>query len=155
MTRKKTASTLGSVFILSYTLWSCVMDYMPLGYGVRNCTKDTLLLELTTSDTLDGWMYWGNHPDFDTLMFSLDMDTISVNINGEQVIYSDYYYTLPDSISNRIYPLPADSCYMYAIRWQDAIRYTQEEVRNNKLYDRRALSKKDFAKNQLFEYKYH
>ena len=33
--------------IILTTLTSCVMDYMPLGYSVKNCTKDTLFIDLT------------------------------------------------------------------------------------------------------------
>lgn len=138
---------------LSFILNSCVIDTKPLGYRVKNCTNDTLLLELTESDTLDNWIYWGNHSE-DTIDIGPE-DTTVVYIHGDKVIFSNYYYTLPDSTSGSINPLDLDkdTCYIYSINWQVAIQYSLEEIRAKRLYDRRTVTKRDFNHNRIFEYK--
>ncbi len=51
------------VLINLVTLNSCCIDTKYFGYVVRNCTNDTLLLELSTSETIDDNIYWGIHPE--------------------------------------------------------------------------------------------
>ena len=80
-------------------------------------------------------------------------NTIVVYIHGKKVILASYFYTLPDTISGYLYPLGNDTCYVYAIKWQIAKHYTLEEIRAKKLYDRRAVTKKDFNDNRIFEYR--
>ena len=133
------------------TLTSCVMDTMPLGYRVKNCTKDTLFIDLTVSDTLTDDIYWGIHPE-DTIGL-VPEDTTSVYIHGEKVILYNFYYALPDSTSGGIYPLDKDTCYIYTIKKQIITSHTLDEIRVRKLYDRRAVTKKDFNKNRIYEYR--
>ena len=51
---------------------------------IKNCTKDTLLIDLTESDTLDDWVYWGENPE-DTLGI-MAPDTLAIYIDGKEVI---------------------------------------------------------------------
>ncbi|MDT3387001.1 MAG: hypothetical protein LIR46_04450 [Bacteroidota bacterium] len=126
------------------------MDTMPLGYCVKNCTKDTLFIDLTDSDTLTDDIYWGMHPE-DTVGL-VPEDTTSVYIHGEKVILYNFYYVLPDSTSGGIYPLDKDTCYIYAIKKQMITRYSLDDIRAKQLYDRRVVTKKDFH-DRLFEYR--
>ncbi len=135
-----------SFVVVISALASCMLDYKPGLYVIRNCAKDTLLLEITTSDTLDDRMYWGLHGE-DTIRPAFPNDTIMVSVKGEEAVFSNYHYALPDSVSSYIYPLPAGRFYIYAIKWQDAIRYTREEIHAKKLYERRAVTKSDFHDN--------
>ena len=151
MNTRKIGKILILVSIISVIFGSCIIDTKPLVYTVRNCTSDTFLIQLTKSDTLDGWMYWGKQPE-DTARPAPE-DTIVVYIHGKKVILASYFYTLPDTISGYLYPLGNDTCYIYAIKWQIAKHYTLEEIRAKKLYDRRAVTKKDFNNNRLFEYR--
>lgn len=112
-----------------------------------------MLIEVTASDTLDDWMYWGVLPG-DTSVNELFHDTIEVNIKGEKTVFSSFYRIPPDSImSEGLYPFPKDSCYIYAIKWQDAIRYTREEIHAKKLYERRAVTKRDFDEDWVYDFK--
>lgn len=134
-------------------LVSCVIDTIPLGYRVKNCTKDTMLIELTVSDTLEGIMVCGKNP-YDTLHIDSPEDTTVVYIHGKKVIYSNYFYTLPDSESGAIFPdqLYKDPCYIYAINWQVATHYSMDEIRKKKLYDCRKIRRSDFHR-RVYEYK--
>lgn len=136
--------------MLSLVSGSCIMDTKPLGYSVMNCTKDTLFIVLTDSDTLTDDIYWGIHSE-DTVGL-VPEDTTSVYIHGEKVILNNFYSVLPDSVSGGIYPLYTDTCYIYAIKKQTITRYTLDEIRERKLYDRQIVTKQDFH-NRLFEYK--
>ena len=151
MNTRKIGKILILVSVISVIFGSCIIDTKPLGYCVRNCTSDTFLIQLTKSDTLDGWMYWGKQPE-DTARPTPE-NTIVVYIHGKKVILASYFYTLPDTISGYLYPLGNDTCYVYAIKWQIAKHYTLEEIRAKKLYDRRAVTKKDFNDNRIFEYR--
>lgn len=123
------------------------------GYIARNCTSDTLLLEVTESDTLDDWMYWGVHPG-DTVVNDYPYDTIEVSIKGGKTVFSTFNRIPPDSImSDGLDPFPKDSCYIYAIKWKDAIRYTREEIHARKLYERRVVTKRDFDDDCVYDYK--
>lgn len=68
---------------------SCVIDIKPAGYCVKNCTKDTLLIDLTESDTLSNDMYWNLHCR-DTIDL-ISMDTTSVNVHGKKNVIFNYY----------------------------------------------------------------
>lgn len=140
------------VFLFSIILFSSclVMDYKPAGYFVYNHTKDTLLIEMTVSDTLTDSIYWGIHP-LDSVLLDSEQDTICVSVKGEKVAFWRFYYVLPYSESGSIYPLP-DTCYVYVIKWNIAKSYSFEEIRDKKLYDRRVVSRKDFDRH-VYEYR--
>ena len=134
------------------TLDSCVMDKKTF-ICVKNYTKDTLLIELTESDTLDDEICWGKHSG-DTIELDPE-DTIGIYVHGKKVFFKNCFYALPDSVlfvSPYIFNLK-DTCYIYAIKWQIAKHYTLEEIRAKKLYDRRGVTKKDFNDNRIFEYR--
>ena len=138
------------VFLFSIILFSSclVMDHKPSGYWVHNNTEDTLLIDMTESDTLSGGAQWFFSPT-DTLILDKD-DTVSVCIHGKRENIFSSYYVLPYSKSGSIYPLP-DTCYLYVIKWNIFNRYSLEEIRENGLYERRILSKSDFD-GHVYEY---
>ncbi len=141
------------VSVISVTLDSCVMDKKTF-ICVKNYTKDTLLIELTESDTLDNWIYKGKHPDEPNIPV-LPSDTNAVDIPGRKVIINDFFYALPDSTlfaDSYIFNLK-DTCYIYAIKWQIVRLYSPEQIRVKRLYDRRILTKKDFNNNNEVEYR--
>ena len=120
---------------------------------IKNCTQDTLLIELAASDTLDDWLYWGENPE-DTLGI-MAPDTFAIYIHGDKIIIKNDYYALPDSLiraDGYVLTLKEPYYYIYAIKWQDVKHYPLEEIRARKLYDRQIVTKKDFH-NRLFEYK--
>lgn len=129
---------------------SCVLDHKPGFYVVRNCTKDTLLLEITASDTLDDIVYWGQHKE-DSIRPIFANDTIQISVKGKVVVYSNHHYALPDSMSSYTYPLPAGVFYIYAIKWKYALCYTREEIHEKKLYERLTVTKRDFH-NNIYDY---
>lgn len=151
MNIRKIGKILILVSVISVIFGSCIIDTKPLVYTVRNCTSDTFLIQLTTSDTLDNELCWGKNPR-DTIVLAPE-DTIGIRVHGEKVIYFNFLYALPDSTAGGIYPFGNDTCYVYAIKWQIAKHYTLEEIRAKKLYDRRAVTKKDFNDNRIFEYR--
>ena len=135
---KKILLLVFSLFFLN----SCIIDYKPAGYFVYNHTKDTLLIEMTESETLTDSIYWGIH-SLDSVLLDSEQDTICVSVKGEKVAFWRFNYVLPYSESGSIYPLP-DTCYVYVIKWNIAKSYSFEEIRDKKLYDRRVVSRKDF-----------
>lgn len=141
------------VVVVLVSLGGCADCVKRRGYVARNCTNDTLLLEVTESDTLNDWMYWGVNPG-DTVVGIYPFDTIEVNIKGEDMAFYTFYRISPDSIiSEGLYPFPKDSCYIYAIKWQDATRYTREEIHAKKLYERRVVTKRDFDEDWVYDFK--
>ena len=118
------------LLILSLALKSCVIDTMPLGYCVKNCTKDTLFIDLTNSRTFTDAIYWKAHLK-DTLGL-VPRDTTSVYIHGKKITLYNFYCVPPDSTSMSIYPLEEDTCYIYAIKKQIITHYTLEEIRKKK-----------------------
>ncbi len=142
---KKILLLVFSLFFLN----SCIIDYKPAGYFVYNHTKDTLLIEMTESETLTDSIYWGIHP-LDSVLLDSEQDTICVSVKGEKVAFWRFNYVLPYSESGSIYPLP-DTCYVYVIKWNIAKSYSFEEIRDKKLYDRRVVSRKDFD-GHVYEY---
>lgn len=142
---KKILLLVFSLFFLN----SCIIDYKPAGYFVYNHTKDTLLIEMTESETLTDSIYWGIHP-LDSVLLDSEQDTICVSVKGEKVAFWRFNYVLPYSESGSIYPLP-DTCYVYVIKWNIAKSYSFEEIRDKKLYDRRIVSRKDFD-GHVYEY---
>jgi len=148
----KTTSKIGFLILtICFTFGSCVMDRKTSFY-IRNCTNDTLLIDLTESDTLDDDICWGKHPG-DTIELDPE-DTIGIYLHGKKVIFFNCVYALPDSVlfvDPYIFDLK-DTCYIYAIKWQVATRYTLEEIRAKKLYNRLSVTKSD-SHNRLFEYR--
>jgi hypothetical protein len=137
---------------LPFVFNSCIIDTIPLGYAVRNCTNDTLLIELTKSDTFEGRMYCDNYPA--STVGTVPEDTLVAYVHGKKTIFSSYHRMLPDSVSGYIYPLGEDTCYLYTITWQVATRFSLEEIRRKWLYDWRSLTKEDFdASTRLYAYK--
>lgn len=136
-------------FLLIFVLNSCIIDSKPLGYSVKNCSKDTLFIDLTISDTLPDDIYWGTYPE-DTICVD-ENDTTILYIHGEKIILHNFYRVLPDSTSIGVYPINKDTCYIYIIREQTLKRHTLKDIRKKKLYKRRVIRKKDFN-NHLFEY---
>lgn len=143
---KKILLLVFSLFFLN----SCIIDYKPAGYFVYNHTKDTLLIEMTESETLTDSIYWGIH-SLDSVLLDSEQDTICVSVKGEKVAFWRFNYVLPYSESGSIYPLP-DTCYVYVIKWNIAKSYSFEEIRDKKLYDRRVVSRKDFD-GHVYEYR--
>ena len=72
------------IFLFSIILFSsCIaIDHKPLGYWIHNNTEDTLLIDMTESDTLNGGAQWFFSPT-DTLLLDKD-DTVSVCIHGKR-----------------------------------------------------------------------
>ncbi len=119
---------------------------------IKNCTKDTLLVELTESDTLDDWMYWDENPK-DTLWMNLPKDTTVIYVRGEKAVIKNDHYVLPDSFLFTGTIFAYDTYYIHAIKWQDVKHYPLEEIRSRKLYDTQTVTRKDF-RDRLFEYRY-
>ena len=138
------------VLFPTFFLSSCVMDSKPLGYSVKNCTKDTLLIDLTESDTLSNDMYWNLHCR-DTIDL-ISMDTTSVNVHGKKNVIFNYYCVAPGTKSRGFWPMNSDTFYIYTIKWSIVRTYTLENIRKKKLYARRRVTKKDLQK-RLFEYR--
>ena len=120
---------------------------------IKNCTKDTLLIDLTESDTLDDWVYWDEHME-DTLRFDWPEDTTVIYVHGKKTVIRASHCVLPDSVlrvDDRIF-FYRDTYYIQTIKWDTATHYTLEEIRARKLYDTQTVTKKDF-RTRLFEYK--
>lgn len=141
------------LLLSSFILYSCVFDTMPLGYSVKNCTNDTLLMSVTEADTLGNEMYWYKGFE-DSVGNVFPEDTIMFQVHGKKVAVFTCSYILPDS-SLTVWPQfnSNDIYYVYTIKWHDVTRYSLEEIRAKKLYNKRAVSKEDFQ-NRLFEYRY-
>jgi hypothetical protein len=149
MNMKMNGKILIVMSIILTTLASCVMDRVTL-FCIRNCSRDTLYIELAQKDTLDNLIYWDkdSRPIFPE-------DTTWTYINGKKVIIDNFFYALPDSI---VLASPYsfnnnDTCYIYAIKRRILTHYSLDEVRAKKLYDRRAVTKKDFWNNREFKYR--
>lgn len=127
-------------------LFSCVMCKKET-FFIKNCTDDTLMIDLTESDTFSAWEYWSYMSNFDTLpkkdKHSVDTFFLDTAIGCE---------TLPDSVDG-YNPLHKDTGYIYAIKLNVAKRYTMGEIRAKRLYDRRIVTRKDFDCNNTYEYR--
>ena len=138
------------VLFPTFFLSSCVMVSKPLVYSVKNCTKDTLLIDLTDSDSLNSDMYWDLHSK-DTIVL-MSEDTTSVYIHGNKVVIYNFYRVLPGTVSRGFWPIYSDSFYVYTIKWNVVRNYTLKEIRQKKLYDRTVVEKNKID-NHMFEYK--
>ena len=135
---------------MSLILCSCFFDSKPLGYCVKNGTKDTLLIDVTDSDSLNSDMYWDLHSK-DTIVL-MSEDTTSVYIHGNKVVIYNFYRVLPGTVSRGFWPIYSDSFYVYTIKWNVVRNYTLKEIRQKKLYDRTVVEKNKID-NHMFEYK--
>lgn len=143
---------LGKILILVLVLNSCCIDTKHRGFVIWNCTNDTLLFDLSTSETIKDDIYWGIHPEDTFRLFP--EDTTTVYVNGKKTTFLNYYYAVPDTFAGGVYPFPKGTCYLYTIKWQVATRYSFDEIRAKKLYDRRVVTKKDFHHDWIYEYRY-
>lgn len=136
-----------SLAIISSSM-SCRREHL-----VRNATKDTLLLLLTTSDTFEKTsIYWARNQVDPTSDLYL-LDTTVIYVHGKKIPINNQSIIPSRTIYRYFGELAKDSCYIYAIKWSDATRYTPDEIRKNKLYDRRIVSKKELERC-LYEYRY-
>ena len=128
--------------------------HLALGAGfpecVKNGTKDTLLIDVTDSDSLNSDMYWDLHSK-DTIVL-MSEDTTSVYIHGNKVVIYNFYRVLPGTVSRGFWPIYSDSFYVYTIKWNVVRNYTLKEIRQKKLYDRTVVEKNKID-NHMFEYK--
>ena len=139
-------------FVVLVSLNSCYMDSKQFVNSVRNCTSDTLLIELTESGNFDGHYIF---EDKDTLEYNrLDLEYFTeAYIKGKKIYVSKFNYALPDSTTlGKIVVDDRKKYYVYAIKWNVATHYTLDEIRAKKLYDRRVVTKEDF-KDHVYEYK--
>ena len=125
---------------------SCVMDRY-YSYYVKNCTNDTLLIDVSGVDTLRDWKYWNEQVQ--------DID-LSIDTKENMEFYKATIGTiaLPDSVITvcpDIFRLD-DTCYLYTIKLNVANSYSMDEIRKQKIYGKKSVIKKDF-KNRLFEYR--
>lgn len=82
-------SILISIFLATFS--SCVIDRKTTFY-IRNCTNDTLLIELSESDTLVDWKYWAKHAE--EIIMSDDTKEVETALNN--ALFGRF--VLPDSI---------------------------------------------------------
>ena len=152
MELKRITKGLMFAFVVLVSLNSCYMDSKQFVNSVRNCTSDTLLIELTESGNFDGHYIF---EDKDTLGYNrLDLEYFTeAYIKGKKIYVSKFNYALPDSTTlGKISLANRKKYYIYTIKWSVATHYTLDEIRAKKLYDRRVVTKKDF-KNHVYEYK--
>ncbi|UPS44663.1 hypothetical protein M1D30_00400 [Prevotella sp. E15-22] len=148
---KRTKKIVGlSLFVLMVlsTSVSCIMDKQ-INIYVKNCTKDSLLIKVTRTDTLVDWQFWpieDAHPmsQYDTRVFD---DAFHLAVAGSLVL-PDSMITMDPCILQLF-----DSCYIYAVKYSVARKYSIDDIRAKKLYDRQVVTKRDFH-DWLFEYKY-
>lgn len=125
---------------------SCAMDRYS-SYYIKNCTNDTLLIDVSGIDSLRDWKYWNEQVQ------SIDL-RIDTKENMEFVKATMGKIALPDSMVSVYSGLFSlyDTCYIYAIKLEVAKAYSMDEIRTKKLYDKRDIVKDKF-RNCLFEYK--
>lgn len=143
--------TLGSLFIsvlLLFILCSCIMDRKTT-FFIKNSTNDTLLIELSESDTLVNKKYWSKRDEEIKIpVDSKELETVLSNsIIGHFAIPNAVLFVNPSVF------LLNDTCYIYAIKWSEAKHNTFDEIRTRRLYDKRVVTKDNFNSNNLFEYK--
>lgn len=137
-------------FIMVLLCISCIIDTKPLGYSVRNCTTDTLYMYISDTKKVDHDIYMDKGIIAD--MYLEPDDTTVIYIEGEEKIISNYFRTLPDSISGAdILPHYKDTCYLYVINWNILTKHSLSEINNNKYYHQIVITKNDFH-NHIFDY---
>lgn len=147
MEKKSIVEKLLIVLISINTFSSCIMDKQ-INIYVKNCTKDSLLIKVTRTDTLVDWQFWpieDAHPmsQYDTRVFD---DAFHLAVAGSLVL-PDSMITMDPCILQLF-----DSCYIYAVKYSVARKYSIDDIRAKKLYDRQVVTKRDFH-DWLFEYK--
>lgn len=144
---KTIAEQLLVVLMSINTFTSCIMDKQTNIY-VKNCTKDSLLIKLTRTDSLVDWQSWNRSDGYD---MSQNDTRVTDNAFLEAVANS---LALPNE-TIRIDPYALqryDSCYIYAIKLSVAKNYSMDDIRTKKLYDRQVVTKKHFH-DYLFEFR--
>ena len=141
-----------NAFLVSAVLnvfFSCVMCKKET-FFIKNCTDDTLMIDLTESDTLADWEYWRYRTDLETLpqkdRYGVDMAFIKAAV-GCKVFPSSTFRFDP-----YVFYLK-DTCCIYVINMNVAKSYTMDEIRAKRLYDRRTVTRKDFDCNNTYEYR--
>jgi hypothetical protein len=145
MNMKMNGKILIVMSIILTTLTSCVMDRKTT-FFIRNCTNDTLLIGLLESYTLANWKDWNAEDFVTTNDTDEDKQALTKAIIGRFALPDSTLFVDPDVFFFK------DTCYIYALKWQIAKHYTIEEIRAKKLYDRQAVTKKDFH-DRLYEYR--
>lgn len=140
-----------TLILSSFAFSSCIIDTHPLGYRIRNCTNDTLLIDINTTDSLSDDIYWNVRlMDSESI---LPDDTTSVYIHGKKVNINNFYRVLPYADSGGFYPLTGDTCYVHIVKWQVVTHHSTHEIRSKRLYKSVALPKRDFGSDRVYEYK--
>lgn len=136
------------IIIIEGLFSSCIMDRKE-SFCIVNSTKDTLMIELSSSDSLENWERWSKI----TSEFNSSNNKDSVDFAFNKAIVGNF--ALPGSV---IYVDPHifllhDTCYIYTIKWNVAKSLLINEIRSKKLYDRHLVTKTDFH-NHIFKYEY-
>ena len=132
---------------LPFVFNSCIIDTVPYDLHIRNCTKDTLLIDLSKSNIHSDAFYLEMHSANNNDLES--MDTTIISVKGRNVILLKSSIALPDSdvhASPYFFSTLKDTCYIYTISWQVATHYSFEEINAKKLYEKRAVTRKDFRR---------
>ena len=124
------------------------MDRTPLGYGVKNCTNDTLYFGISEYDNIDSVrdILTSDRYIYDTCAVSEDLSLW----NGENLFESDVY---PNDSAGCIYHVSTFPCYIFIIKRQVAKQFSWEEIRAKGLYDKCCVTEKDFNNDHIFEYR--
>lgn len=140
------------LLLSSLVLNSCIIiDTSPLGYCINNCTNDTLLIDFGETKTVSDDIYWKDYGDS---VPTIPDDTTTVFIHGKQVNIRNAYRVLPNSKSEWLgFPYNSDTCYFYAIKWRIVTSKSLEEIRSKRLYYMMVLTKEDFGRDRIFDYK--
>lgn len=140
LVRKKYILAVLSIFC------SCIMDIKEAPFCIKNGTDDTLLINLSVSDTLADWTSWSELDD----IFPNDTDNVDMAFTKAIIdclaLPNTNIYVSPDVYCFK------DTCYIYVVERNVAGRYSMEEIRSMGLYKRRTVTKKCFH-NRLYIYR--
>ncbi len=77
------------IFLFSIILFSSCLaiDHKPLGYWIHNNTEDTLLIDMTESDTLSDGAQWFFSPT-DTLILDKEKVDLSYTFQAKNLVMS-------------------------------------------------------------------
>ncbi len=139
------------MLIILLTISSCVIDTIPLRDSVKNCTNDTLYIDISHSDTLPTW------EESDVIREATNeintKDTSTITTDRKQIILTKYYRALPNStLPGGVRFDSEGTCFLYVVQWEIATQYTIEKIRDKHLYEKRVLTRKDFH-NHIYEYR--
>lgn len=124
------------------TFCSCIMDMKEAPFRIKNETNDTLLIDLSESDTLADWIFWSELDDISP------NDTSNIDIAFTKAIIG--HLALPNTyidVAPNVYRFK-DTCYIYAVEWNIAKRYSMGKIRSRKLYKRQAVTQTYFYNRQ-------